>query len=172
MLRQLMVVNDKGGAAPDCFQRTAMHYGEMASNCPGIELLIDMGTDCNVLDAQGRTALHWAAAKNNLGVARAYLKVDPEAQGRLKADRVDEFGAPDIDFQEEERGGTALHVAVWSKHLEMAQLLVERGASKVAEDKSFKRPVDYAEDYALGADEALAKLGDQLKTFLKPKNSY
>ena len=107
------------------------------------------GADCNVLDGSGRTALHNAVLNNKFDVVGSILKIDPAAKGRLKSVRCDEFGAPDIDFQEEQKGGTALHLAVWNKCTEMCKLIASHGASKVAEDKSFKRPVDYAVDYSL-----------------------
>jgi len=104
VVRQLMEAYPKGGDNRDQVGRTALHCAAQANNGPAIEVMIDLGTDCNVPDIDGYTALQLAAKESNLKVAGALLKIDPEAKGRLKAMRKDDYGTKDVDFQSPETG--------------------------------------------------------------------
>lgn len=90
--------------------------------------------------------------------------MDPESEGRLKKERTDDFGTKDVDFQGPNHGETALHLATHAKNPEMCKLLVELGAERGIEDKSFKCPWDYADDMSLTP--GLEKIGAELKTIL------
>lgn len=72
-----------------------------------IELLLSFGADPNALDEMGGTTAQWAAGNGHIDAIRILLDtgMDPSADGRL-----------------------ALRLALSKGHLEIARLLVERGA--------------------------------------------
>jgi len=164
IVKQLMAGNAKGANATDSLGRTPLHCAGQALNTAAIEVMIDMGADCNVLDQDGLTVLSRAAKEGQFDIVRSVLKVDPEAEGKLKEHRTDEFGTKDIDFPSLDDGATALHHACWAKDVAMCTLLVELGAERAMEDKKFKCPWDYADDMSMTP--ATERIGNQLKAIL------
>jgi len=146
---QLMKAYPKAANVPDSLGRTAVHRSAQARNLAAIELMVDLGADCNITDEEGLTALARAAQEGDVQVCEAVLKVDPTSEGRLKDHRRDEFNTKDIDFQGPNHGETALHLACFAKDVRMCEFLVAAGAERGIEDKSFKCPWDYADEMAL-----------------------
>ncbi len=97
-----------------------------AGNIHVVEALLDGGTDPNLADDKGTTALMAAAAWNRTGIAKLLLNK-----------------LADVDSQRKD-GRTALMIAARGDHAEMISLLVARGANITAEDKSGWRALHYA----------------------------
>lgn len=91
------------------------------------EVLIASGADLNAQDQPDRwTALHWAADKGRLEVARFLIANGADINARGVSD------------------ATPLHVAVIHRRLEMIRFLVATGADVNARNKNGETPMDLA----------------------------
>ena len=91
------------------------------------EMLISAGADLNAKDkADQLTALHWAAGRGRLNVARFLIEKGADINVRSGTE------------------GTPLHEAVWRRRLEMIGFLVESGADINFANRDGDTPVDLA----------------------------
>lgn len=82
-----------------------------------VEYLIKKGAEIEAKDALGRTALHWACVANNEAMLRTLLRSESRSgSSRAQINCVDG------------RMKTPLHLAILHKRIELAQILLEKGA--------------------------------------------
>jgi 26S proteasome non-ATPase regulatory subunit 10 len=128
-----------------------------------VDVLLAKGADVNLKNNNGQTALHFAASKSNLDIARVLLSQKPAASARIKdkrgqlalhraasvgnvpmlkalLDANSPLNATDMD------GMTALHHAISEGHGDAALLLLSRGAEFDKKDKDDHVPLDLAPD--------------------------
>ena len=108
-----------------------MHAAAFCGDLEMVQVLLDYGLDINVKDNHGFTPLSRASQKGfkNAGVARLLL---------------DHGADPNVRTRRSGRGSTPLHLAVEDGEVEIARLLLERGASVEAQDEQRRTPVDVA----------------------------
>jgi ankyrin repeat protein len=132
---QLLLDYEVDVNAQDEYNWTALHEVSEGStfssqNIPRLpdvaRLLLERGTDVNVLGGNNKTPLHMAARNGRVGVLRVLL----------------EHGA-NVGVEDKE-GGTPLHAAVGSGKVEVVSMLLEHGASVGAEDKEGRTPLHAA----------------------------
>lgn len=126
--------------AADGHAETALHYAAWSGDLAEVRQLIESGTDPNLLDSSGETALFGAAASARIEVV-AYL---------LSA------GARH-DLHEHALGLTPLHWAASHGGVETLRLLIEAGADPTAGDHHGRLPVDLAHQYGKGEHVAYLK---------------
>lgn len=126
--------------AADGHAETALHYAAWSGDLDDVRQRIEAGTDPNLLDSSGETALFGAAASAGIEVV-AYL---------LSA------GARH-DLHEHALGLTPLHWAASHGGVEIMRLLIEAGADPTAEDNHGRLPVDLAHQYGKGEHVAYLK---------------
>lgn len=103
-----------------------------------VRSILAAGTDPNVTDEEGWTALMWAAQYNETEIGRALI----------------EAGA-DLNLVEQSNEETALTVALYNGSLDMVELLLEEGANPDLQDSSGWTPLMTA---ASGGDMESTKL--------------
>lgn len=96
----------------------------------GVQSLLASGSDPNVTDEEGWTALMWAAQLNDTEMASALI----------------EAGA-DLDFVEFSYEETALTIALYNGSTDLAALLLEKGANPNLQDSSGWTPLMTAATY-------------------------
>ena len=141
-----LVMAAPGGAAAVNQQgaggRTALGQAALYGRTAEARLLLEHGADPNLCDNDGYSPLIQAAmAPGDAGLGAAALLLDAKA---------------DVDHQEE-GGGTALMVACQCSNVEVAKLLLERGANKYLKDNDGDG-VEYGVDRAVRKEELLALL--------------
>ena len=99
-----------------------------ADNLSEVKSLLDQGISADGVDADGRTALHWAANRGGVGLVKLLLTRGANVNAR------------------DNNGLTPLHAAACKDRREAAKLLLERGADIKALDKSGKTPLDQARE--------------------------
>ena len=109
-----------------------------------VELLIEHGADVNVKTVVGWAPLHSAASRNSLDMAKLLIEhsADVNAKNEMSlgyAQWLIEYGHS-VDVI----GMTPLHSAAWSNSLDVAKLLIERGADVNAKDADDFTPLDRA----------------------------
>lgn len=149
-----------------------LHSAVMAGRATVVSLLLKSGAKADSLDNTGRTPLlsftsgdvgdvdtliallDGGANPNLLDGPAPFHPLDYAAMnGRADvADLLIAFGA-NIDAKDNLYGETPLHLAIFAYqdvplfHLEVAQLLIDRGADVNAKDKNGSTPMDYAKHY-------------------------
>lgn len=109
-------------------QATPLHVAAVLQDPDLVRLLLSNNAEAGAVDKDGRTALHVAALSGNADLV-----------GVL----VDSLPAPALDSPTK-NGHTALFLACWRGHLEVAQLLHGRGASENKIDAEGKSMIDRA----------------------------
>jgi ankyrin repeat protein len=151
-----------------------LHSAAMAGQAKVVSILLKSGAKADSLDNIGRTPLLSFASGDigDLDTLTALLDggADPNLldglfhpldyaamNGRAKmADLLIAFGA-NIDAKDNLYGETPLHLAIYANtevpfiHLEVARLLIERGADVNAKDKNGQTPMDYVKRYVPNA---------------------
>jgi 26S proteasome non-ATPase regulatory subunit 10 len=128
-----------------------------------VDILLTKDADVNLKNNNGQTALHFAASKSNLDIARVLLGQKPAASARIRdkrgqlalhraasvgnvpmlkalLDANSPLNATDMD------GMTALHHAMSEGHGDAALLLLTRGAEFDKKDNDEHVPLDLAPD--------------------------
>jgi 26S proteasome non-ATPase regulatory subunit 10 len=145
-----------------CSRRATDTSGCAADTDALVSLLLSKDADVNAKNNAGQTALHFAASKANLDVAKALIAAKGSARlrdkrGQLPLHRAAAVGsvpmlklllevgksplnATDVD------GWTALHHAVSEGHGDAALMLLLAGAEFDKEDGEGKRALDLAPD--------------------------
>lgn len=130
------------------------------------ELLLDNGASLQMRDNNGRTALHTAISRRNTESARFLINSGSDLfavdgmgitpmELALEADAVfmSELMDRKLINRQDNRGNTALHLAVMADaDKDMIEVLLEKGADKLARNASGKTPFDLAREMG---DEAL-----------------
>ena len=103
---------------------SALHIAGYFGADQVIPLLVEKGTPINLLDRDGRTALHLAAHEGHVSTVAILMdhQVDPE-------------------IKETKGGMTALHFAVAQKHTETVEILLKKGANASPEEKNGHTPL-------------------------------
>ena len=104
--------------------RQPIHY----ANVKAIGVLAKAGADLNAVDAQGRTALHWAAAEGRQEVAAQLIQ--------LNASTV---------FAVDREGRTPLHLAALGRSESTIDALLAAGAPRTARDAAGLTPRELAQ---------------------------
>ena len=123
-----------------------LHSAAEGGNVEIVKLFVERGADIFAMDDRGRTALDVAVEQNRREWVAVYLRERIAASGRPiglheaaadgKMERVSELldqGTP-VDAREPARQRTALHLAILRERLEVAKLLIARGADANARD--------------------------------------
>lgn len=132
--------HDMPPTAADGHAETALHYAAWSGDLAEVRQLIEAGTDPNLLDSNGETALFGAVAGARIDVV-AYLL---------------SFGARH-DLHESTAGLTPLHWAASHGGVETMRLLIEAGADPTVEDRHGRLPVDLAHRSGKGEHVAYLK---------------
>jgi Ankyrin repeats (3 copies)/Ankyrin repeats (many copies) len=110
--------------------KSPLHAAAFCGDLEMVQVLLDYGLDINVKDDYDLTPLSRASEEhNNAGVVRLLL---------------DRGADPDVRAMRFGRGSTPLHLAVEDGKVEIARLLLERGANVEAQDEQGRTPVDVA----------------------------
>jgi ankyrin repeat protein len=112
---------------------TALHYAAWSGDLAEVKRLIEAGTDPDILDSTGETALFGAAAGAKIEVVAYLLSVGARH-----------------DLHENMHGLTPLHWAASHGGVETLRLFIEAGADPDAEDDHGRLPVDLAHLYGKG----------------------
>ncbi len=124
--------------ARDDTEKTAIIYAAAKGFTPVVRLLLKAGVDPKAAYGNHLTALMWAA-----GYADGAGIDDAEKVATLLLDQGTPINAAD------DRGRTALMIAAETGHLEMADLLLRRGADRALRDKAGKSAADLASTAAV-----------------------
>mmetsp|Transcript_14419 Transcript_14419/g.22368 ORF Transcript_14419/g.22368 Transcript_14419/m.22368 type:complete len:245 (+) Transcript_14419:425-1159(+) len=108
---------------------TPLHVATMLQDADLVRLMLSSGADPCALDADGRTPLHVAALSGNVEISSQLL----ESQGVSRVDLATK------------KGHTALFLACWRGHLDVAQMLHSKGASELKIDTEGKSMIDRAQ---------------------------
>jgi len=107
---------------------TPLHVAAVLQDCDLVRLLLSSGAEAGGTDKDGRTALHVAALSGNGDIVSLLLESIP---------------LPALDAPTR-HGHTALFLACWRGHLDVAQLLHGRGANVNQIDAEGKSMIDRA----------------------------
>lgn len=119
---------------------SAVHYAAWSGDLAEVKQLIEAGTDSNLLDSTGETALFGAVAAARIEVVAYLLSVGARH-----------------DLHESTTGLTPLHWAASHGGIETIRLLIEAGADPDAEDHHGRLPVDLAHRHGKGEHVAYLK---------------
>ncbi|XP_071478085.1 transient receptor potential cation channel subfamily A member 1-like [Diadema antillarum] len=97
----------------DCSGCTPMHYATQQGNIKSVQGLIDLGATVNLKNKEKQSPLHFAARYGRLNSCKRLL---------------DSAIGPHILNESDGAGRTALHIASWSGHVKLVQLLLSKGA--------------------------------------------
>lgn len=131
---------DTPPTAAEGHAESALHYAAWSGDLAEVRQLIEAGTDPNLLDSTGETALFGAVAGARIDVVAYLLAVGARH-----------------DLHESTAGLTPLHWAASHGGVETMRLLIEAGADPAAEDHSGRLPVDLAHQYGKGEHVAYLK---------------
>ncbi|XP_075526419.1 acyl-CoA-binding domain-containing protein 6-like isoform X2 [Dermacentor variabilis] len=149
------------GVAPenkDAFDWTKEGCLERLTEC------LNNSTSVHERDAQGMCMLHWACDRGHLEIVELLLDrgADPEAKFRLpitsflrRATLRQPVTHLDSPLPQDEEGQTPLHYASSCGHLQVAELLLKRGAQRDTKDVDGQTPAQVA-------------LSPELETLLSP----
>jgi ankyrin repeat protein len=118
-------------------------------------VLLDHGADANDLDSDQRTALHYAAAGNDLDLARVLLDHRADPNQRSGPPHYEPCGPPFEDVRPVLR--TPLHEALEKRHVELALYLIQHGANPALEERDGLTALDLVP--APEQAEVIAQLG-------------
>jgi ankyrin repeat protein len=104
------------------------------------EVLLRHGADVRRVGERGRTALHFAAATGRLDIARWLLDHGADVDAHASYSQVVTKGKPPQVFV----ASTPLYETVWDNQVEVARLLLERGAKCDFLNDRKNRPLDSA----------------------------
>jgi ankyrin repeat protein len=136
---------------------TSLHYAAQNNDLPVMKLLLSEGANVNAGDCNKRTPLHYAATAGAEDAARLLItnKADITAASKFNktilhaaaeggvqwlAEKVLESGA-DVNGKETSNGYTALHYAVKNGKVNIAALLVMKGATVDMPDRLKRTPL-------------------------------
>lgn len=125
----------------------------MEGDAVGVQTLLQSGADVNEPQPDGMTALHWAADRNDEGVARLLLDAGADVaartrigeytpllvasrRGNAEVIRVLLAGGADVDLRTTTAGTSALHFAAAAGSVRALELLIEAGAEVNARERS------------------------------------
>ncbi|XP_057691486.1 inversin isoform X1 [Corythoichthys intestinalis] len=108
----LLERNTSGTIPSDSQGATPLHYGAQSNNAETVGVFLSHPSVKDEPDLEGRTAFMWAAGKGGDDVIRTMLALTPH----IDINMADKYG------------GTALHAAALSGHVNTVQLLLDRGA--------------------------------------------
>jgi 26S proteasome non-ATPase regulatory subunit 10 len=147
--------------APDSLGWTALMMSSSRDDAtPTVSFLLARGADPNAITANGQTALHFAASKSHLAVARMLVAKGASARkrdrrGQLALHRAAAVGSvPVMRLLLEERspvdardvdGLTALHHALAEGRGDAAVVLLRAGADSAVRDRVGELPIDCAD---------------------------
>ncbi|MCU1263970.1 MAG: ankyrin repeat-containing protein [Acidobacteria bacterium] len=139
---------------------TVLMVAAMAGKTETAKLLIARGADINAKTKLGRTALTWASWRGMTDTVKALLTSGAEVnardvrggtplnfavdKGRIQTVTVLLDAGANPNFHHAETGQTALIDAVVHHHVEIVRILLARGARVNDQDKSGRKPVDWA----------------------------
>jgi ankyrin repeat protein len=112
--------------------------------------LIDRGADIEAKDEDGRTPLHYAVGKNSLDVTRLLIDRGADIEAKDNTGQTPlhiAFGGADIMLNFRLLGGTPLQRASGNNALDVARLLIDRGADIAAKDKDGRTPLHHSSYY-------------------------
>jgi len=146
--------------APLADGATALHWAAHRDDLETANLLIRAGANVNAADQYGVTPLILAAENGNAAIARALLEAGANVKaglpngetpvltaarsGRPEMVKVLVDGGAEVNAKEKTRGQTALMWAVAEEHLDVARLLLERGADAHARSTAGFTPLLFA----------------------------
>ena len=135
-------------SAQDATGKTALHLPSQKGHVEVAQMLIERGADVSAQDRTGDTVLHLALFYGHVEVAQIECGADVSAQNRTgqtalhkalylgRGSCSDAYRARRRCFSPDETGMTALYLASRSGHVEVAQMLIERGADVSARDET------------------------------------
>jgi ankyrin repeat protein len=132
-------VKDQDGQKP-------LHIAATRGNLEIVNLLLQKENNKSVADKGNleKTPLHWAAGLGHNEVAKALIHK----------------GGSYLIEQQDKNEQTALHLAVSQNRPEMVDILLKSGANRNIEDKTGKKPIDYAQNIIIK---------EKLRSFNKPR---
>jgi len=147
---------DDSGWTPLLISSSAGHDGIVAS-------LLHKDADPNTKNANGQTALHYAASRNRFNIAEMLISHNAEidaadfttkatplhraaSKGNMKIVQLLTEKKCQLDYADIE-GNTSLHLACEEERTEVAELLVQLGASIKVQNKEEKTPLDLCPPY-------------------------
>ncbi|KAK3756744.1 hypothetical protein RRG08_018466 [Elysia crispata] len=151
----LTSVKNVNVSALDNMFRTPLHWAAVLGHSKIVSILLDSGADSSSSDANGATALHYAAQNNYSETVSVFLlrhlTDEPDLEGRTAFMWAAGTGADDViraslsagvDIQQEDKtGGTALHAAALSGHSSTVKLLLDSGARLEVTDQAKHTPL-------------------------------
>lgn len=161
MVKGLLEQNPKQALVRDLDGRIPLHWAAAFSQLECCSLLLNPGKPSgkhlevdvdDYVDESGWTALHIAASVGNPELVSLLLTHDPK---------------PDVNLTTT-TGLTALHLATGKKHVEVAKLLVQAGASLRIKDKRGQFPIHRAA--SVGCTALVQYLGEGGRSPLNSKD--
>ena len=95
---------------PPDYERTPLHYAAKYGHIDVVQILLDVGADCNKSDELGYTPLHYAAKYGHINVVQILLD-----------------GGADFN-KSDELGYTPLQMAEYKGNQDVVKMLKDRGA--------------------------------------------